>query len=130
MPGTPRQARQTAEKYRGLSSSDIARGGLGQSSYSSSSYSSTGFGSGGDYGGSDGGGYSTVGRGQNGQSHSAITEDDPVVATRRRIEQLRASNAPMSPKPDRTASEPVSENFTPVSGSINMDASTNLFPGG
>eukprot|EP00983_Pelagomonas_calceolata_P009012 292819-Pelagomonas_calceolata.AAC.1 len=129
-------ARQTAEKYRGLSSSDVARGGLGSSSsYSSSSYSSSGVGSGWGgrtNGGSDGGGYSKVGGG--GSTTTTRTrvppppeDENPFEATRKRIQQLRTSNLSAGTALDGAASH--TEQFTPAPGSINMDASPNLFPG-
>ncbi|KAF5834649.1 hypothetical protein DUNSADRAFT_8573 [Dunaliella salina] len=124
------KARQTAEKYRGLSSTDVARGGLGSSSYSSSSYASSGVGSGWggrpNGGGADGGSYSKMSSSTSLRAQPPPEDEDPFEATRRRIQQLRASNPSASPSLDRAASQ--AEQFTPASGSIDMDASPNLFP--
>lgn len=133
------QAKETANKYRGVSSEDMMRGG---SSYGSGSYGSGGYGSGGSGSAS---GYGAVGAGpsagrppsssapRSSGSHAPaavppppppavdlLEGEDPFEATRRRIEAQRASAAATAAAHDGPA---------PALGSINMDASANLFPG-
>lgn len=141
------QARQTAEKYRGLSSDDVMRrgGGLGgygsghgSSGYSSGSIASTGFGGSPSGGAGNAGGHRAgseshklTGPGGGGNAHSKAppVDEDPFEATRKRIELLRASGHPPSPLTGTAALQASEQQHSPVPGSIDMDASPNLFPG-
>lgn len=115
---------------------------------SSTNYSSSGFGGGsGGYGGGSSSnnesgrshGYSSMGSPVGGNERSRTlqpaADENPFEATRKRIEQLRSNNLPTSPSskaeqpPPSSSSYQSSEQPTPVPGSIDMDASPNLFPG-